>query len=115
MFRTFSDLTKFGIVIFSVLSGLAGYVIGNNYGFPPGTSYLWINFFGPAGLTAATRDGDTMELAQTTEAGWQAYEHYEVLAPGASVSFRLEFQLGPALDGVDEPVVWTQPLSTRTP
>lgn len=27
MFRTFSDLTKFGIVIFSVLSGLAGYAM----------------------------------------------------------------------------------------
>lgn len=97
------------------VSGLPDYVIGNDYGFPSGTSRLWVNFFGTGGIGSATRNGEPMDLTQSSEAGWQAYERYEVLAPGASVSFRLEFELGPALDGVDEPVVWTQPLSMRTP
>jgi len=72
-----------------------------------------VNFFGPDSLTTATRDGEPMELAQTAEAGWRVYEHFEVLAPGAAVTYRLEFEL--VLGSEGEPVVWTQPLVRPEP
>ena len=96
-------------------SGLPRYVIGNNFGFPSGTSWLWVNFFGPDGLIAATRNGEPMELDQGVEVGWQTYELYDTMQSGASVTYRLEFELGPSTDGVDEPVRWTQPLARRMP
>lgn len=96
-------------------SGLPRYVIGNDYGFPRGTSWLWVNFFGLDSLSSATRDGEPMELAQTAEAGWRVYEHYEVLAPGATVNYRLEFNLGPGTTMAGAPVEWSQPLSQRDP
>lgn len=95
-------------------SGLPDYVIGNSYGFERGTSYLWINFFGPSGLEQATRNGRPMELDQSREAGWQAYERYEAIPAGESVSFRLVFELGADRDGRNEPVRWEQPLAFRT-
>ncbi len=95
--------------------GLPDYVIGNHYGYDKGTSYLWINFFGPDSLATATRDGEPLDLTGEPEAGWTAYPHYEVLGPGESVTFQLVFALGPAADGVDEPVRWTQPLAERLP
>jgi hypothetical protein len=95
-------------------SGLPRYVIGNDYGFPSGTSILWINFFGPPGLTSATRNEKEIELARSTEAGWIAYEHHEMLGPGGTVTFRLEFALAaPSTDAVAEPVLWSQPLADR--
>jgi len=94
-------------------SGLPRYVIGNNYDYPTGTSWLWVNFFGPDSLATAARNGEPMELAQTAEAGWRVYEHFEVLAPGATVTYRLEFELAPGSEG--EPVVWTQPLVRPEP
>ena len=94
-------------------SGLPRYVIGNDYGYPTGTSWLWVNFFGLDSLITATRDGERFELAQTAEAGWRVYEHYEVLAPGATVTYRLEFELATNSNG--EPVVWTQPLVRPAP
>jgi hypothetical protein len=96
-------------------SGLPRYVIGNDYGLPSGTSYLWVNFFGPDGLAAATRNGEPVELEQSTEVGWHAYERYEALTSGQSVTYQLEFTLGPASDDEDAPVIWTQPLADRTP
>ncbi len=98
-------------------NGLPAYVIGNDYGFPPGTSYLWINFFGPDKLLGATRNGEpmTLQTSPSTEVGWHAYDGYEVLASGETATYRLEFELGPADDEVDDPTVWLQPLARRTP
>jgi len=98
-------------------NGRPKYVIGNDYGFPSGTSYLWINFFGTERLVRATRNGEPMNLqaSPATEVGWHAYAGYDVLASGESATYRLEFELGPADDDVDEPVRWTQPLARRTP
>jgi hypothetical protein len=94
-------------------SGLPRYVIGNSFGLPTGTSRLWVNFFGPDTLRSATRDGEPIELAKTVEAGWTAFELDEVLASGSSVTYRLEFDLGPGAGG--EPIVWTQPLVRAAP
>ena len=96
-------------------SGLPPYVIGNNYGLPSGTSRMVLTFYGPPALVAATRNGAPMSLAPQTEAGWIGYGLNEVLGPGASVDFRLEFQLEPADDGLHVPVVWWQPLADRRP
>ena len=95
-------------------AGLPRYVIGNDYGFPSGTSILWINFFGPSGLTSSTRNGESVEFAQSSEAGWTAYEQEETLGPGDTVTFRLEFALRSGSAGADAaPVVWAQPLADR--
>jgi hypothetical protein len=96
-------------------TGLPQYVIGNSFGFPEGTSWLWVNFFGPDGLLSATADGEPMELETGTEVGWTTYERYEALAPGETVSYRLEFEVGPDLDGIENVVRWTQPLARRSP
>ena len=66
-------------------SGLPDYVIGNDYGFDKGTSWLWVNFFGPDGLcnrppATANRSNSVGE----PEAGWTAYPHYEVLGPATA-------------------------------
>ena len=95
-------------------TGLPRYVIGNDYGFPSGTSMLWINFFGPPELMSATRNEEEMKLARSNEAGWIAYEHDEILGPGDTVVFRLEFALTTASGRRDaDPVVWSQPLADR--
>jgi hypothetical protein len=97
-------------------TGLPRYVIGNDYGFPSGTSILWINFFGPPELLSATRNAEEIELSRSTEAGWTAYEHDELLGPGETVMFRLEFALRPAAASDEaEPVLWSQPLADRDP
>jgi hypothetical protein len=96
--------------------GLPEYVIGNDYGFPTGTSYLWISFFGPDNLMTATRNGKKMTVTSspTTEAGWHAYSGYDALASGETVTYRLQFELGPADDSTGQPVRWDQPLAGRT-
>ena len=92
-------------------------MIGNAFGLPDGTSYMWINFFGPDNLVAATRNGEPMNLdrSPTTEAGWHAYEGYEILESGDTATYHLEFELAPADETTGEPVIWTQPLARRTP
>jgi hypothetical protein len=96
-------------------TGLPDYVIGNDYGFPAGSSYLWINFFGPDNLLTATRNDEPMNVtaSPTTEAGWHAYSGYDVLASGETVTYRLQFRLRPADDSDGQPVRWDQPLARR--
>jgi hypothetical protein len=96
-------------------SGLPPYVIGNNYGLPSGTSRMFLTFYGPAGLTTSTRNGEPVALAPLTEAGWFAYGLNEEIGPGEQVDYRLEFQLPNADDTIDESVVWWQPLADRRP
>lgn len=96
-------------------SGLPAYVIGNNYGLPPGTSRMFLTFYGPSGLLEATRNGVQMGVAPQTEAGWFGYGLNEGIGPGESVDYRLEFQLEPADDDREDPVVWWQPLADRRP
>ena len=94
-------------------SGLPAIVIGNNYGLPTGTSRMFLTFYGPPALLAATRNGAPMALAPQTEAGWVGYGLNEEIGPGESVEYRLEFQLEPADEEVQEPVIWWQPLADR--
>jgi hypothetical protein len=96
-------------------SGLPRYVIGNSYGFEPGTSWLWVNFLGPDTLLTATRDGEPVELDATSEAGWTLHHTYALIPAGESLTYRLEFALGPDTDGVEQPVLWEQPLARRLP
>jgi hypothetical protein len=81
-------------------SGLPAYVIGNNYG-------------EPTGLELATRNGQPFDPTPQPEAGWIGYGFDDVIAPGASVEYHLEFTLKPVSSGADDPVVWTQPLAQR--
>jgi hypothetical protein len=111
-------------------TGLPPYVIGNNYGLPSGTSRLFVTFYGPPSLLAATRNGEPIDATPGAEGGWIGYGHDETLGPGETVEYRLEFQLEPAAAGtvpapadaasddpVDDPargpVVWWQPLAER--
>lgn len=95
-------------------AGLPRYVIGNGFGLPEGSSYLWVNFFGPEGTPTVTRNGNPVQIgAPEPEAGWWASPFDDVLGPGETVTYRVEYSLGPALDGVDAPVRWDQPLARR--
>ena len=55
-----------------------------------------------------------MEYDVNAEAGWTAYSRTFDVGPGATVTLRLEFELGAPLDDVDEPVIWEQPLADRS-
>jgi len=105
----------------SPASGLPDVVIGNNYGFPTGTSMLFVTFYGPDGLIEATREAREISPLVNPEAGWTAYGFDDRLVAGQSVTYRLVFALGPpsppeASGGADPaPVVWWQPLAERRP
>ena len=96
-------------------SGLPAYVIGNNYGSPPGTSRMFLTFYGPTGLMEVTRNGAPVGVAPQTEAGWVGYGLNEQISSGERVDFRLEFRLESADDDREEPIVWWQPLADRRP
>ena len=95
-------------------SGLPPYVIGNSRDLPEGTSRMLVTLYGPAEVRSLLRDGEPVEVDVAPEAGWTAYSRNEDVLPGDSVSFRVEFELGPAIDATDEPVEWFQPLAKRT-
>ena len=100
-------------------SGLPRYVIGNGFGLPEGTSRLWLSFYGPPGLETVTRNGEEVAVSPNPEAGWLAYSVNDVIGPGGSVDYHLEFALQPALEPADEPsgepTEWWQPLARRDP
>lgn len=94
--------------------GLPRYVIGNSFGFPNGSSYLWVNFFGPDGTPTVTRNGTPIDIGDPEpEAGWWASPFDELIGPGETVTYRVEYSLDPAVDGVDAPTRWDQPLARR--
>jgi hypothetical protein len=93
--------------------GLPRNVIGNAYGLPEGTNRMLVSFYGPSGLRGVLRDGEPVEVDTFPEAGWMAHSRTDNLAPGDSVTYRVEFELGPPSDGIDEPVLWEQPLADR--
>lgn len=100
-------------------SGLPTEVIGNVIGLPPGTSRLWVSFYGPEALIRATLDGEPLGLEPQREAGWGAFAHSLTLGPGESAEYTLEFDLGPRTeaggpsDGTDDVTRFDQPLATR--
>jgi hypothetical protein len=90
-------------------------VIGNSFGLPDGTNRKLVTFYGPDGLREVLRDGEPVEVDAFPEAGWMAHGRYDNLPPGRSVTCRVEFELGPVTDDVDDPVLWEQPLADRLP
>lgn len=95
--------------------GLPKYVIGNAFDLPDGTNRYLISFYGPTVPTTVTRDGEPVEIETLPEAGWMASTRFDHLLPGSSVTYRIDYPLGPATDDVDSPVVWTQPSARRSP
>jgi hypothetical protein len=73
---------------------------------------MLVTFYGPDGLREVLRDGEPVEVDAFPEAGWMAHGRYDNLPPGQSVTYRVEFELGPVTDDVDDPVLWEQPLAT---
>ena len=94
-------------------SGLPPYVLGNSYGLPDGTSRMLVTMYGPSTLRSLLVDGEAVEYDVAPEAGWTGYSHTVDVGPGATVRFRVEFELGAPIDEVDEPVIWEQPLADR--
>ena len=94
--------------------GLPRYVIGNPFGLPEGTNRMLVTFYGPTGLREVLRDGEPVEVDAFPEAGWMAHSRTDNLAPGDSVTYRVEFELGPPSDGLADPVLWEQPLADRS-
>lgn len=94
-------------------SGLPDVVIGNALGLPTGTSRLYVTLYGPSELVRATRDGGTVELERSTEAGWSTYSEFVELAPGQQVDYVAVFELAPTVVGPGPPVGFEQPLARR--
>lgn len=94
--------------------GLPPTVIGNSYGLPQGTSRMLVTMYGPSTLRNLLVDGDPVEYDVAPEAGWTAYSRTVDVGPGDRIAFRVEFELGAPLDGLDEPVIWEQPLADRS-
>ena len=97
----------------SPTSGLPPYVIGNNYGEPTGSNLAFLTFYGPPTLDVATRDGEPINVTPQPEAGWIGYGYDDVLEPGETVRYHLEFVLEPVSESGGTPVVWWQPLAQR--
>ncbi len=93
-------------------SGLPEYLIGNSVGLPDGSSRLFVTFYGPPRLVAATLDGEATGLEPSREAGWAAFGDFVDLRSGESARYRLEFDLPPG-DAEGEPTVFEMPLATR--
>ncbi len=93
-------------------SGLSEYLIGNSVGLPDGSSRLFVTFYGPSRLVAATLDGEPTGLEPSREAGWAAFGDFVDLRSGESARYRLEFELPPGGAEV-EPTVFEMPLATR--
>lgn len=100
--------------------GLPTYVIGNGFGLAEGSSRVFVTFYGPAGLDVVTRNGEAIAVSSQTEAGWSAYGFDDVLGPGETVEYHLEFVPGsrtessrPSAVGSDGLVEWSQPLAQR--
>lgn len=91
-------------------AGPPNYVIGNSFGFPPGTSRLYATFYSPLHVTAASINGETWGLRPAVEAGWRTYSNFLTIGPGDTVV--IELQLRGHLERPDEMEVWEQPLST---
>lgn len=94
-------------------SGLPQYVIGNSRELPDGTSRMLVTMYGPSTLLAFDIDGQAAEFDKAPEAGWTGYSRTVDVGPGGTVNFHVEFALGPAVDDVDNPVIWEQPLADR--
>lgn len=95
--------------------GLPPYVIGNSHGLPDGTSRMRVTMYGPSALRNLLVDGQTVEYDVAPESGWTAYTRVVDVGPGRTVTFRVEFELDAPLDDVEQPVIWEQPLSDRSP
>ena len=95
--------------------GLPEYVIGNAFDLPAGTNRYLVSFYGPSVPSLVTRDGEPVTVETLPEAGWLASSRSDDLASGATVTYRIEYPLGPADDDVDQPVEWTQPGAERSP
>lgn len=96
--------------------GLPNYVIGNSVGLDPGSSRLFVSFYGPPTLTSVVLDGVEIEVEPAIEAGWFVYGDFVDIGPGASVKYALVFDLEPVIPGAADgggPIQWTQPLVRR--
>ena len=68
----------------------------------------------PGGHAHRDAQGEVIETdAPEPEAGWWATSFDDILGPGETVTYRVEYPLGPALDDVEAPVRWDQPLARR--
>lgn len=91
-------------------TGFPDYVIGNPIDLPVGTSRLIVTFYGPPLTDGVKRDGERIDVATLSEAGWLGYRTVVELEAGGTVNYRLTFAIPPDDDDMDEPVTWTQAL-----
>ena len=86
-------------------NGLPAYLIGNNLGLPPGTSKPLLGLYAPFRYTAATIDGQPVEMTVGTEQGWTVMDTTFELAPGQTRVVEMTFEGAiDVTDGVPEPV-----------
>ncbi len=71
--------------------GLPDYVIGNTLGDPRGTNHVYLSFYSPLGLEAATLDGFAVAVQAQDELGGRVYSLLVPVAAGATRT--LEFDL----------------------
>ena len=65
-------------------SGLPDYVIANREtsGQPPGTNWMWFNFYSPHELVSLKLDGEPLAVGTKTEFGLNVYQAYLPVLPG---------------------------------
>jgi hypothetical protein len=97
-------------------SGQPEVVLRNTQGLPLGSSFGRLTFYGPGEPVVALKGSTDIlaDLAHLPEAGWTASSAYDVIGPGESATYRLEYALGSDADGVTAPTLWTQPLAERS-
>lgn len=86
-------------------SGLPRYVIGNTIGLPIGTSKPLLGLYAPFRYTAASIDGEPIEMTVDVEQGWTVMGTSVELAAGQTRVVEMTFEgVIDVTDGVPEPV-----------
>lgn len=85
------------------------YVIGNTSGEPPGTNVMYLSFYTPLQLVAATRDGQPVATSAHRELGVNVYSLEIAVPPNGTVALDLQ------LSGLLEPGAEYELLASSQP
>lgn len=90
--------------------GEPNYVIGNSYGLPTGTNYVYVTGYGALPIRSATVDGVTVPFRSSVEAGLNVASLFVQIPPGGgtTIVFELEGQ-------VADPAAFTRTVEWRSP
>ena len=82
--------------------GLPRYIIGNPFGLPMGTNRYYISFYAAVLPSSITRDGRSIGLGSSSEAGWRVGSRFDWLTAGSTSTYRLEYEVPASFSTLDD-------------